>query len=142
VALKRVKPGIRLSKKRVRDALSSSEGHDPTYTMAQEFVGVCGVRLYYDYTLQKSPAGLFRRKDGVYLVQLRITPFDCEADNHSVCYDANTGELLDNEPRGKVPIVEESDKTSNKQAIKVFRQLFPNSKKIELIAVSEAIRVG
>ena len=62
-------------------------------------------------------------------------------DRHYVCYLAESGHVLDNEPRGKVPVVTDMDRVSNKRAIKVFKQLFPRAKRIFLGAINQFVIV-
>ena len=54
-----------------------------------------------------------------------------------MAYLVASGHIIDNEPRARVPIIEDSDRCSNKAAIKVFQQLFPRATGIRVGAVSE-----
>ena len=48
-------------------------------------------------------------------------------DYHYVAYLGQTGYVVDNERGAKVPMVVDTDRRSNKQALRVFRQLFPRA---------------
>ena len=72
-------------------------------------------------------------------MQLVIETDDSSSpDFHYVAYLAAEGMVVDNYPRAKVPVVDDTDRSSGKAATKVFYQLFPGASKITLGAVSEA----
>ena len=94
-----------------------------------------GAELVYNRRIN-NPRDLFSRREGVYLVQLDITTAD-GSDNHYVTYLAATRHVIDNYPRGPVPVIVEAERKSNKRAIQVFEQLFPSAQRIFMKAVSE-----
>ena len=130
-------PDLKLELEQVRMALDCGPDTDPTAAMALEYASRFGLTLEYERALKGSPAGLFRRTQGAYLVRLEIV-CDGGTDWHYVAYNAVTGRLIDNEPGAKVPLVNNDDRVSTKRAIKVFRQYFPNAKKIYVDAVHVA----
>ena len=67
---------------------------------------------------------------------LRFISTAAGTDKHYVAYLATAGYVIDNEAGAKVPVVDGSYRTSNKQAIKVFKQLFPRASSITLRAIS------
>ena len=71
----------------------------------------------------------------MFLVELKIV-CTCGTDYHCVAYLASSGHLIDNEPRAKVPVIDDSDRANNKSAIRVFFRLFPNATEIWVEAVS------
>ena len=73
-----------------------------------------------------NPAALFRRRKGAFLAQLQISTA-AGTDRHYVAYLAAGGYVIDNEARSKVPVVDDSERDSNKHAVKVFKQLFPRA---------------
>jgi hypothetical protein len=139
VILKMSKPGLRLSKERIRAALHIDAQRDPNFASAREFALTYGVDLVYDNDVAQSPVGLFRRTEGLYMVQLEITPHGHEPDLHCVVYDAAKGEVLDNEPGARVPVVDDGDRKSNKCAVRVYKRLFPLARVIRQLVVSRAV---
>ena len=63
---------------------------------------------------------------------------DGSVDFHYVASDAATGRVLDNERGGKVPVVEDADRHSNRAAAQVFAALFPNAIRLTLNSVLRA----
>ena len=131
-------PKTNISLDTIRTAIttdSCASGADPSFSMANAHVHDYGLELKYDRELN-NPRAMFKRRSGLYLVQLVIQT-ESGSDQHYVAYLAASGHVIDNEPRARVPIVEDSDRCSNKAAIKVFQQLFPRATGIRMGAVSE-----
>ena len=133
-AMRATNPSLKLKQGDVRSALAASASSDPSFSMAKEFATQHGMDLHYEREIN-NPAALFRRRQGAFLAQLQISTA-AGTDNHYVAYLAAAGYVIDNEAGAKVPLVDGSDRTSNKQAIKVFKQLFPRASSIFLRAVS------
>ena len=134
VVLCTTSPELKLELEHVRAALDCGLDADPTRAVALDYARQFGLTLEYEPALKASPAGLFNRTQGAYLVRLEIV---CPGgtDYHYVAYNAATGRLIDNEPGAKVPVVDDDDRRNNKRAIKVFRRYFPNAQKIYVDAV-------
>ena len=128
-------PNTKINLDAIRAAVSSANGADPSFSMANAHVQDYGLELKYDRELN-NPRAMFKRRSGLYLVQLAIET-ESGSDQHYVAYLAASGHIIDNESRARVPIIEDSDRCSNKAAIKVFRQLFPRATGIRMGAVSE-----
>ena len=131
-------PHLKLDLETVRRAIPQLATADPNFTQAQTFVSGYGAELAYDRRIN-SPRDLFRRREGVYFVQLDITTAD-GTDKHYVTYLAATGHVIDNYPRVPVPLIEEIERQCNKKAIQVFKQLFPGARRVSMKAVSELRR--
>ena len=125
VAMKNAKPSIQVRQNDVRAALMGTVAADPTFQMAKTFVSQYGLDLQYERELN-CPKALFERRHGSYLVQLQISTL-AGTDYHYVAYLSQTGYVVDNERGAKVPMVVDTDRRSNKQALRVFRQLFPRA---------------
>jgi hypothetical protein len=128
-------PNTKINLDAIRAAVSSANGADPSFSMANAHVQDYGLELKYDRELN-NPRAMFKRRSGLYLVQLAIET-ESGSDQHYVAYLAASGHIIDNEPRALVPIIKDSDRRSNKAAIKVFQQLFPRATGIRMGAVSE-----
>ena len=128
-------PNTKINLHTIRAAVSSANGADPSFSMANAHVQDYGLELKYDRELN-NPRAMFKRRSGLYLVQLAIET-ESGSDQHYVAYLAASGHIIDNESRARVPIIEDSDRRSNKAAIKVFQQLFPRATGIRMGAVSE-----
>ena len=137
--LKVLFPHLKLNLKTVRKSMPALPNSDPNFTVAQTFVKGYGAELCYDRRLN-NPKALFKRRDGVYLVQLQLQTNAGDTDQHYVAYLAETGHVVDNYPRAPVLIVDDSDRQSNKRAVKVFKPLFPGAERITMKAVSELRR--
>ena len=138
-AMKALLPQTKLSLQTVRASVPVTEGSDPNFTMAERFAQGYGAVLAYDRALN-NPKALFNRREGIFLVQLKLEIQSEGAvcvDYHYVTYLAASGHMIDNHPRGRVPIVQDYDRGSNKRAIKVFKHLFPGACRITMQAVSE-----
>ena len=133
-AMRATNPSLELKQGDVRGALAATTPTDPSFSMAKEFATQHGMDLHYEREIN-NPAALFRRRQGASLAQLQISTV-AGTDNHYVAYLAAAGYVIDNEAGAKVPLVDGSDRTSNKQANKVFKQLFPRASSITLRAVS------
>jgi hypothetical protein len=133
-AMRATNPSLKLKQGDVRSALAASASSDPSFSMAKEFATQHGMDLHYEHEIN-NPAALFRRRQGAFLAQLQISTA-AGTDNHYVAYLAAAGYVIDNETGAKVPLVDGSDRTSNTQAIKVFKQLFPRASSIFLRAIS------
>ena len=131
-------PHLKLDLETVRRAIPQLATADPNFTQAQTFVSGYGAELAYDRRIN-SPRDLFRRREGVYFVQLDITTAH-GTDKHYVTYLAATGHVIDNYPRVSVPLIEETERQCNKKAIQVFKQLFPGARRVFMKAVSELRR--
>ena len=134
-ALKALYPQLKLDLEAVRTSTPALATADPNFTKAQTFAACYGAELVYNRRIN-NPRELFSRRQGVYLVQLDITTADGSY-NHYVTYLAATGHVVDNYPRGPVPVIVEAERKSNKRAIQVFGQLFPSAQRIFMRAVSE-----
>lgn len=137
--LKVLFPHLKLNLKTVRKSMPALTNSDPNFTVAQTFVKGYGAELCYDRRLN-NPKALFKRRDGVYLVQLQLQTNAGDTDQHYVAYLAETGHVVDNYPRAPVLIVDDSDRQSNRRAVKVFKTLFPGAERITMKAVSELRR--
>ena len=133
-AMRAANPSLGLKQGDVRSALAATAATDPSFAMAKEFVAQHGMQLKYEREIN-NPAALFRRRKGAFLAQLQISTA-AGTDRHYVAYLAAGGYVIDNEARSKVPVVDDSERISNKHAIKVFKQLFPRASGITLRAVS------
>ena len=137
-ATKSLLPHIKLSLKEVRKSLPPSPDQaDPNISMAKRFAAGYRIQIEYDRQLN-NPKALFDRRIGVFLVLLRIET-SARLDQHFVTYLAETGHVIDNEPRSKVPIIE-SDRNTNPRALRVFSQLFPRAESIFVKSVFELKR--
>jgi hypothetical protein len=130
--------GVRVSQPMLRAALHATELSDPNIAQARDFCITKGVSFEYKSSLCLSPAGLFRQEEGVYLVVLELLTPSHTTDYHAIAYDAVTGRVLDNEPGGRVPVVDDVDRVSNQKALLVFKQLFPRALKIMMTRVYKA----
>ena len=138
-AMKSLLPHTKLSLKEVRKSLPPSPDQaDPNISMAKRFAAGYRIQIKYDRQLN-NPKALFDRRIGVFLVLLRIET-SAGLDQHFVTYLAETGHVIDNELRSKVPIIEESDRSTNPCALKVFSQLFPRAESIFIKSVFELKR--
>jgi hypothetical protein len=133
-AMRAANPSLELKQGDVRSALAATASADPSFSMAKEFAAQYGMQLQYEREIN-NPAALFRRRQGAFLAQLQISTA-AGTDNHYVAYLAAEGYVIDNEASSKVPVVDDSERVSNKQAIKVFKQHFPRASSITLRAVS------
>jgi hypothetical protein len=127
--------GVKVNQKSLREALPATESEDPNMQQVEEFCMTHGVSLEYRPSLCLSPVGLFRQEEGVYLMVLELLTPSGAVDFHAVVYDATTGQVLDNEPAAKVPVVDDTDRESNHNALLVFKQLFPRALKIKMTQV-------
>ena len=133
-AMRATNPSLELKQGDVRGALAATTSTDPSFSMAKEFATQHGMDLHYEREIN-NPAALFRRRKGAFVAQLQISTA-AGTDNHYVAYLAAAGYVIDNEANSKVPVVGDSERISNKQAIKVFKRLFPRASSITLRAVS------
>ena len=93
-----------------------------------------GFQLQHEPRLSRSSRLLFSERAGAFLARLELEVPDGSVDYHYVAYDASTGRVLDNERRGKVPVV----RNCNRAACGVFAALFPNAVRITLNSVLRA----
>jgi len=130
-------PKMAIKQKEVRAALTRSDGKDPDVSMAMEYVDQHKMKLRFRRELS-SPASLFSTRGGTFLVRLRIvSDEDEDPDHHFVAYLAEPGFVVDNHRRQPVPTIDDKDRTSNQEAIKVFSSLFPGAERIQLTSVHE-----
>ena len=54
-----------------------------------------------------------------------ITPAKEMLLTHTACIDRPLGPVIDNERGAKVPVIDDFDRSSNKRALRPFKQLFP-----------------
>ena len=101
--------------------------------MVQRFAEEFGISIAHDNQLRTSAVQLFRRIGGVYMVQLQITPHEGELDKHYVTFDAESGEVVDNEPRSKILVVDGKDKKNNELDLMLFKRMFPRAKEIMVL---------
>ena len=128
-------PSLQIRQGDVQKALGNidEQDPDPTIAMANEYAAHHGVQICFERQLD-SPANLFRQADGVFLVRLAISA-GVGTDHHFVAYIAKHGLVIDNFPGKRVPAVEDSDRVSNREALKVFFKLFPGAMKINMTSV-------
>jgi hypothetical protein len=130
--------GVRVSQQMLRAALHATLMSDPNIAQARDFCITKGVSFEYKPALCLSPAGLFRQREGAFLVVLELVTPGHTVDYHAIAYDAGAGRVLDNEPGGRVPVVDDDDRISNQKALLVFKQLFPRALKIMMTRVYKA----
>ena len=83
--------GIKVQLSEVRVALPSICRSDPDAAAAAAFARGKGVELVPELQLRASPAGLFRRAAGSYLVRLKLALRDGRDVHHYVAFHAGTG---------------------------------------------------
>ena len=130
-----VKPDLELQLRDIRAAMATSDGSDPKVSMANSFLEQHGLTLQYMREIN-NPKALFKRKEGAFLVRLAIKT-DLAIDHHFVTYLASTGFLIDNYPGQSVPMIEDIDRASNKQAMRAFKKSFPGASQIQMTSVYE-----
>jgi hypothetical protein len=130
--------GVKVSQQMLRKMLHATELSDPNIAQAREVCNYHDVSFEYKPALCLSPAGLFRQREGAFLVVLELVTPSGDTDFHAIAYDAGAGRVLDNEPGGRVPVVDDDDRVSNQQALLVFKQLFPRALKIMMTRVYKA----
>ena len=130
------KPDLELKLSDVRAALATSDGSDPTVSMAKSFLEQHGLTLHYVREIN-NPKALFNRRASTFLLRLAIKT-ETATDYHFVAYLASSGFLVDNCPGQPVLKVDDTDRrASNKNAMRLFKKLFPGAAQIEMASVYE-----
>ena len=84
-----------------------------------------------------NPKALSNRRAGTFLLRLEIKT-EAATDYHFVAYLASSGFLVDNCPSQPVLKVDDADRlASNKNAMLVFKKIFPGAARIHMTSVYE-----
>ena len=119
----------------VRAALTTPDESDPTVSMAKGFLEQHGLTLHYVREID-NPKALFNRRAGTFLLRLAIKT-ETATDYHVVAYLASSGFLVDNCPGQPVLKVDDTDRRLNKNAMRLFKKLFPGAARIQMTSVYE-----
>ena len=131
-------PNLGIKHQEVRAALRTDGQADANVSMAMGYVGQYGMVLRFRRELN-SPVALFRIRAGAFLVRLKIST-DEGTDHHFVAYLAEPGFLIDNYPGRPVPTIDDDDRSSNHEAMRVFHLLFPGANTIQMTSVYQLER--